>query len=110
MLKTLKTYLYYSSISLLRQKIDSFELATTKEKFKAIAKLEFFKFLKDFEKYLNITEYLRNYVSYYAQKVEVLQKQKTTLLKNNSIKRVAKKSFNIKILLDHTSEKKLKSY
>ncbi len=52
-LKTKKTYLDYLSISLLRQKVDSLDLITAKDKLKAIVKLSFLKTLKDLKKYLS---------------------------------------------------------
>ena len=55
-LKTSKTYFGYFSISLLNQKIDSFDLATTKKKLKIITKLFFSASLKALKKYIEMTE------------------------------------------------------
>ncbi len=49
-LKTKKTYLKYSSISLLSQKIDSLNLIIAEDKLKAIVKLSFSKTLKNLKK------------------------------------------------------------
>ena len=95
-LKTSKTYLEYFSISLLDQKVDNFELTTTMKKLKTITNLSFFKTLKDLKIYFDIIEYLRNYVSYYAQKSESLNKHKTGLFKNEPMQKNAKKNFNKK--------------
>jgi hypothetical protein len=51
-LKAIKTYFEYLTIALLDQKIDSLDLFTTEDKLKAIAKMLFFKTLKDLETYL----------------------------------------------------------
>ena len=47
---------------------------------------------------------------YYAQKSKTLQRKKTKLLKNDSIKKLIKKNFNQKILLKNFSTKKLQFY
>ncbi len=52
-LKTIKTYLEYLIIALFDQKIDSLELFTTENKLRTIAKMLFFKILKNLKIYLN---------------------------------------------------------
>ncbi len=52
-LKIVKTYLEYLTITLLDQKVDSLDLFTIKNKLKTIAKMSFFKTLKDLKTYLN---------------------------------------------------------
>ncbi len=52
-LKAKKTYLKYSSISLLKQKIDSLDLIIAENKLKIIVKLTFSRILKDLKKYLD---------------------------------------------------------
>jgi hypothetical protein len=86
-LKAKKTYLEYFNISLLKQKIDSLDLITVENKLKTIVKLSFSKTLKDLERYLEIIDWLRDYVTCYAQKVESLQKPKTDLLKKDFVSR-----------------------
>lgn len=81
-----KSYLGYPSITLLGQVIDAFEMSTTKKKLAIIAKLAFPISLKELKTYLSLTDWMRNYVSFYAQVVESLQKRKTLLLKNGSKK------------------------
>ena len=81
-LKSSKTFLNYSSIALLKQKIDSLKLIISKKKLKIITILFFFKTFKDLETYFEMIEYLKNYISYYAQKAKSLQKRKIMLLKN----------------------------
>ena len=109
-LKTSKTYFEYFSISLLKQKVDSLNLATFAEKLKTIIDLFFPKTLKDLKTYFEMIEYLRNYVEYYAQKAEALQKRKTALLKNSSSKSTSRKNFSRKTLMKNSSEKKMNSY
>ena len=90
-LKSFKTFLNYSNIALLRQKVDNLGLIISKNKLKAIMILSFSKILKDLKTYLEMIEYLKNYISYYAQKAKPLQKKKVMLLKNGLIKKNKKK-------------------
>ena len=53
-LKFFKTFLNYSIVVLFKQKIDNFELITTKKKLKIIFKLQFFVTLKQLKSYLNL--------------------------------------------------------
>lgn len=108
-LKTTKTYFDYFNISLLSQKINNFELATTTNKLKIITKLEFSKNLKALKKYFEVIKYFKNYILYYAQKSKALNK-KTKLLRNDSNKKTARKNFSKKILFEHLLKKELKSY
>ena len=76
-----KSFLDYSSMQLLKQKVDAFDLTTVSKKIEAIVKLEFLRNLKDLETYLDFIEWLRHYISYYAQKSNSLQIRKTNLLR-----------------------------
>ncbi len=82
-----KSFINYSSVILLDQKIDDFDLTISVEKLKTIISLNFSQTLHMLDIYLDIINWLRNYVSYYAQIVESLQRCKTelsvNLLKNN---------------------------
>ena len=108
--KTSKTYFEYFNIFLLSQKIDSFDLITTKKKLKIITELFFSIFLKTLKKYIEMIKWFRNYVSYYAQKSKTLQRKKTKLLKNDSIKKLIKKNFSQKTLLKNFSTEKFQFY
>ena len=55
-IKSTKTFLNYPSVSLLDQKIDSLDLATSKEKLRTIFKLRFSRVLRQLETYLNLTD------------------------------------------------------
>ena len=72
-LNSAKSYLDYLSIILLRQRVDAFELTTSEKKLNVNIKLTFLHTLKDLKTYLDMTKWLRNYVSYYAQVIEPLQ-------------------------------------
>ena len=65
-IKIVKVFLDYSSISLLDQKVDSFDLTIFEKKLKTISKLRFSRILRQLEIYLNLIDWMRNYVSYYA--------------------------------------------
>ena len=110
-LSSIKLFLNYFSIQLLKQKVDVFELITVVEKIETIAKLKFSKTLKDFEIYLNFIEWLRHYVSYFAQKSNVLQFRKTNLLRQISFnKSISRKAYAIRINLNDVTIAKLDSY
>lgn len=95
---------------LLKQKINSFDLSTTKEKFKVITNLIFSKTLKKLKFYLNMTKYLREYIFYCAQKSDSLNKRKINLLKTNSEKSSAQKSFTIRTLLKNFNQNEINFY
>lgn len=64
---------------LLKQRVDEFELTISAEKLEAISNFQFSKSLKKLKSYLSLIEWLRQYVSYYAQAADSLQKWKTSL-------------------------------
>ena len=101
-----KTFLEYPDISLLDQKINAFGLATTEDKLEAIANIQYPTILEDLEHYLDLTEYLRNYVHYYAQLARPLQELKTKLLKEAFIKGNPRKAYasRLKLGLPTSSE------
>ena len=61
-----KTYLDYFTVQLLGQKVNSLELFISEKKLKIITLLQFSVTLKQLKTYLDLTEYLKNYISYYA--------------------------------------------
>ena len=107
-LKSFKTFLNYSNIAFFEQKVNSLKLITSKKKLKVITVLFFFKIFKDLETYFEMIEYLKNYIPYYAQKTEFLQRRKTMLLKNESVKNNKRKNFNKKIAVKNSTTKKKK--
>ena len=92
-LNKVKIYLDYSSIILLEQQVDEFDMTTFKKQIAVIQEIEFLKNLKDFEIYLDLTEWLQQYISYYAQLTESLQQRKIILLWNDFIKEKSRKKY-----------------
>jgi hypothetical protein len=92
-LNSKKVFLEYFFIVLLEQIVNVLKLTTTKEKLTAIINLTFSLILKELKTYLNLTEYLRVYVIWYAQTSLFLQKRKTLLLKECSTKEKSRKNF-----------------
>ena len=110
-LKSFKTYLRYSIISLLKQKIDRFDLSIVQKKLIDILKLRFSRILKNLKIYLDMIDWLRNFVLYYVQKSDALNKRKIMLLKilsSNADK--ARKNFNKRISINHSTKTKKNSY
>ena len=68
-----KSYLGYPSVKLLGQRVDTLELVTAADKLAVITQLKFLKALSALEKYLSLTEYLRQYILKYAAIVKPLQ-------------------------------------
>ena len=99
-----KAYLGYPSITLLGQKVNGLGLTSATEKIAAISGWKFPCNLKLLESYLGFTNWLRDYIPYYAQKVEPLQKRKTQLLQASpATKGRRRRNYAIKALLDKPS-------
>lgn len=81
LLSSSKTFLNYSFIILLKQKMNDFDLVTTIEKLKTITKLWFSATLNELNIYLDLIKWLQNYVQSYAQIIKSLQRRKILLLK-----------------------------
>jgi hypothetical protein len=109
-LNSKKTFLKYSLIMLLEQVVDALSLITSKEKLIAIVNLTFSLTLKELKTYLDLIDYMRVYVSWYAQTSLSLQNQKTLLLKDNLIKDRSRKTFAKKTSLHQLIEVEQKSY
>ena len=107
---SIKSFLDYSTIQLLKLKVDAFELSTSKEKLKVIASLKFFKLLQDLKIYLEFTEWFRNYIFFFAQKSKSLQIKKTTLLRFSFTKEHSRKTFFRQKNIDDIIESKQNSY
>ena len=65
-LKRIKTHLDYLSIILLDQQVNNFDMTFLKKQIITLWDLSFSEILKDFKIYLNLTEWLQQYISYYA--------------------------------------------
>lgn len=106
-LNSKKSFLKYSSIILLDQIIDVFEMIIVEKKLAVISKLTFSEILKKLKTYLDLIGWFRNYVPYYAQMIKSFQRRKTLLLKNNSKKENQKKFFfRQTFLIEATDEKR----
>ena len=92
-IKFTKTFLNYFNMLLLKQKMNSFELVIVENKLKTIAKLNFFRILRQLKSYLNIINWLRNYVYFYANIFAFFQRRKIELLRHNSIVEIVRRLF-----------------
>jgi hypothetical protein len=110
-LNSCKTFLNFFSIALLEQHVDEFELHAVKDKVAVILNWKFFSTLKILKIYLEFIEWLRDYVAWYAQKIESLQQRKILLLKNfSSQKEHARKSYVDRIIIDNRTTREKKSF
>ena len=100
-----KAHLGYPSITLLGQKVNRLGLTSAAEKVAAISNWKFPHSLKQLESYLGFTNWLRNYIPYYAQKISPLQRQKTLLLQASpATKGRAQQTYSSKALLEQPSD------
>ncbi len=109
-IKLSKVFLEYLTVQLLRQKISSLRLATDKEKLKAIVCLTFLCTLKELETYLELTEWLCQFISHYTVIIKSLQKRKTILLKSASKAENSCKSYASRISLMKPNPVKIVSF
>ena len=109
-IKSIKTFIEYFTVSLLSQKVDSLDLATTKEKLRAISKLRFSQILRQLKTFLDLTSWLRDYVSHYAGLSKSLQNKKTELLRFDLVAESARKNYFSKTRMQHSTEKKIVSF
>ena len=77
-----KTFLKYSSVTLLKQHVTFFDLSTDEFKLRIIANLKFFSTLDQLETYLKLTDWFRQYIEKFAAIFKSLQKRKTKLLQH----------------------------
>ena len=80
-LTLIKFYLNYSSMILLNQRVNSLSMFIFAKKIVAIISLRFSYILRDFEIFLNLIEWLRSSIFYYAQRASSLQKRKILLIR-----------------------------
>jgi len=108
-----KSFLTYSFIQLLKQRVDALKLVTSEDKLVAIADLCFSISLSQLEKYLGLTGYLQQYISKYAAIIKPLQLQKTFLnqgLRAKETKENARKRQAITIRLNESTLKELNAF
>ena len=84
-----KSFLNYSFIILLEQRVDSLNLFTSEKKLAAIITFRFSKTLRQLKTFLKLIDWLRSFIFKYVQRANSLQQKKTNL-----IKKILKKSKN----------------
>ena len=93
------------------QKMNVFDFIIATNKLKIIIKLNFSYILKNLETYFELTKWLREFVFFYVQKTNALQRRKILFLRQfSSIKKIIRKIYFKKIVLNNFSTEKLKSY
>ena len=103
-----KSFLAYFFVTLLDQRVDNLSMSIIVEKIIAIISLRFSLNLRDLEIFMKFTNWLRSSISRYAQRVQSLQKRKTTLTKSVTVSESARKKQTIKTqLYDFTHEKRV---
>ena len=76
-----KSFLNYSFIMLLEQRVDNLDLSTSIEKIITIIFLRFSQSLKNLKHFLDLIDWLRHCINRYAQLIEAFQVKKTALIK-----------------------------
>ena len=74
-----KSFLDYLTVQLLNQCVNILELIITEDKLAVIVNIKFLCTLFTLKKYLDMTDYLCQYILYYAVIIKPLQKRKTRL-------------------------------
>ena len=109
-IKFIKAFIDYSSVQLLSQKVNSLDLFISEKKLRVIAKLQFSRTLRQLKTYLDLIDWMREYVSFYVDVFKFLQKRKTILLKSTFKKESVKKTFVNRIKIDNSTSKERTSY
>ena len=110
MLSPRKSFLNYLSIRLLRQKVNILDLAIAEEKLSVITSLIFPITLSALEKYLGLTDYLRQYIFNYTTIVKSLQKRKTLLERLVTVAGNARKRATDRTILITSTPRELNIY
>lgn len=105
-----KSFLGYPSVSLLGQRVDGFGLTTSTKKLEAISSFQFPRSLRELESYVGLTGWLRNYIPYYAQIVDPLQKRKTTLGRQAMGSGKSRRAKTSSIALDEPTDQELLAF
>ena len=110
-LTSTKVFLELPSVQLLNQHVDTLNLTTSEDKLTVIRNLEFSRTLAALERYLRITDYLKQYVPYYLTIVTPLQQRKTLLNRNcKSTTESARKFEADRAYLQTSTSKELNTY
>ena len=105
-----KTFLKFSFVTLLKQHVNFLSLSTNKKKIKAVTTLTFSKTLSDFETYLDLIDWFRNYIESYVKKSESFQNRKIRLLKESSKSNNARKAYVCKTKFVKSITKKIHAF
>ena len=107
-IKSIKIFIDYSFVFLFDQKIDFLRLITIDEKLKVIVRLRFSRNLRQLKSYLNLIDWMRDYVFFYVDINKSSQKRKTEMFRHDSSSDNArriyvfmtrlKKSFQLKLI------------
>ena len=99
-LNKIKTYFRYLSIIFLDQWVNKFDMIISKKQIAVIQKLKFSEIFKNLEIYLSFTDWLCQYILYYAQLIKSLQNKKTVLLCKNFTAGKSQKKYFKKTQID----------
>ena len=106
-IKAIKTFLNYSSVSLLNQKMNFLRLTIVENKLKIIFKLRFSRIFRQLKFYMNFINWLRDYVYFYVDIFASLQQRKIELQRHELSVDNARRVFVNKTRIDRFIEKKL---
>ena len=83
--------------------MNRFSMIISEKQIAVIQELKFLKTLKNLEIYLNLTDWLHQYIFYYVQLTESLQNKKMTLLHKNLTAGKSQKKYSKKTWIDESS-------
>ena len=107
-LTTIKSFLTYLSIILLKQRVDNLNMFTIAKKIAVITSFRFSFHLRDLKIFMKLIDWLRFFISRYVQKTQSLQKRKITLTKDIiNIDSFKKRQINKTYLYDSIYEKQI---
>ena len=106
-IKSKKAFIDYLIVHLLNQKVDFLELIIVEKKLKAISRLFFSITFQLLETYLELTSWLRDYVSWYVEVAKSLQILKIELLHDESIVDNVRKIYSRNIKIKNSTVEKL---
>ena len=109
-IKLIKTFFDYFSIALFEQKINFFDLLTSTDKLKIIAKIQFLKIFRFLKTYFDFIEYFREYVFFYVDVFKSLQVKKIELFKSTLIVDNVRKFYASRIRLNNSTLLKKKVF
>lgn len=74
MIKSIKVFLFYSNVVLLKQKVNVLNFSITEKKFKFIVEIKFLEIFNNLKHYLKLTNYIKDYFYFYSTIADFLQK------------------------------------